>query len=92
MHNAGSWIAGNSRNGRIHKNWGIYADGKRLATMASVPFEEMENALLMGSAPDLLAACKRVLRAIEWSTASDRLSNDAVAAILKNAIDKATAS
>lgn len=38
---------------------------------------------------DLLAACERVLRAIEWSSQDDRLRPEEMAAELSIAIDKA---
>lgn len=40
---------------------------------------------------ELLTACERVLRAIEWSCTADRLDDDEKAAILKAAIAKANA-
>lgn len=38
---------------------------------------------------ELLGACKRVLRALEWSVTEDRLSHDDLIDLLKGAILKA---
>ena len=48
------------------------------------------QALLLAAAPELLAACKRVLKAIEWVTSEDRLTCVERAQVLREAIAKAT--
>ena len=48
------------------------------------------NARLIASAPDLLAACERVLLAMEWSETSDRMSEPEQADVLRAAISRAT--
>lgn len=48
------------------------------------------NARLIASAPDLLAACQRVLRAIEWGTTADRMDSAEQAELLRAAIARAT--
>jgi hypothetical protein len=45
---------------------------------------------LYASAPDLLAACQRVLRAIEWGTTADRMDSAEQAELLRAAIARAT--
>jgi hypothetical protein len=49
------------------------------------------NANLIAAAPDLLAACQRVLRAIEWAQPEDRMTAKEQAETLRDAIAKATA-
>ena len=53
--------------------------------------ERRANAQLLAAAPDLLAACRRVLRAIEWSETGDRLAATEQAALLRAAIRAAEA-
>lgn len=48
-----------------------------------------QHADLIAAAPDLLAACKRVLRAIRWGVTADRLDSEDQADILTAAINKA---
>jgi len=52
--------------------------------------ENVANAKLAASAPDLLAACQRVLRAIEWGTTADRMDSAEQAELLRAAIARAT--
>lgn len=47
------------------------------------------DAQLVAAAPALLAACNRVLRAIEWAYTEDRLDTDEQAAVLRAAIESA---
>jgi hypothetical protein len=54
-------------------------------------FSAEANARLIASAPDLLAACQRVLRAIEWGTTADRMDSAEQAELLRAAIARATA-
>ena len=48
--------------------------------------ETYANARLIAAAPALLAACRRVLRAVEWCTTDDRLTWEEQASILREAI------
>lgn len=55
------------------------------------PYEEqIANARLIAAAPDLLAACERVLRAIQWAVTDDRMTPGEQADTLCAAISKAT--
>jgi hypothetical protein len=47
------------------------------------------NVALAKAAPAMLAACKRVLRAIEWAETADRMEPEEQAALLRAVIDKA---
>ena len=51
---------------------------------------DRDTAKLMAAAPDLLAACERVLASIKWGYTEQRLTEDEQAAILQAAIDKAS--
>ena len=60
-------------------------------TSRGINDEEVDaNAKLISSAPDLLAACERVLRAIDWSVSEDRMSSQEQADLLRSAIAAAT--
>ena len=77
------------------KSRAVYAGNVSVAncgrTAAGAPAEDADgNCWLIAAAPDLLKACKRVLRAIEWSFPRDRLSAKEQAAELCAAIAKAT--
>lgn len=62
-----------------------------ISTMfAAEEAEDRANARLIAAAPELLEACKRVLRAINWGYTEDRMSDDEQAALLSAAIAKAT--
>ena len=52
--------------------------------------EVVQLADAISALPELLEACKRVLRSIDWATAEDRLSAVQEAQVLRNAIAKAT--
>lgn len=61
-------IAGNCSGGRIFKSWGIFRDGKRIATMepdALSPEQEHALALNFSAAPELLAALQGLM---EWES------------------------
>ena len=64
-------------------------DADRLAGIHLEIHGSSENERLVAAAPDLLEACERVLRAIEWSTTEDRMTQDEQADYLAAAIDKA---
>lgn len=58
--------AGNCSGGRIFKSWGIFQDGKRVATMepdALSPEQEHALAKAFAAAPELLAALNGC---VEW--------------------------
>lgn len=61
------WIAGNAANGRIFSTWGIFAGGKRIATVRGGP--DVANAALIVRAvnahDDLVKAVKELLTYIE---------------------------
>ena len=48
------------------------------------------NAALIAAAPDLLWACERVLRAIEWADTADRMESHEQAELLRAVVCKAT--
>jgi uncharacterized protein (UPF0210 family) len=48
-----------------------------------------DNARLVRSAPELLAACKRVLRAVRWAESEDRMEADVMADMLQEVIRNA---
>lgn len=52
--------------------------------------ESWANANLIAAAPDMLAACQRILRAVRWSVTEDRMTPDQQADVLSAAIAKAT--
>ena len=51
--------------------------------------ENLANARLIANAPELLAACQRVLRAIDWARPGDRMSSKDQAARFREAIEQA---
>lgn len=51
--------------------------------------DRLDRACRLAAAPDLLAACERVLRSIEWETTEDRLRGYEQCDLLRAAIDKA---
>ena len=99
-HTPGPWTFGEGRDNRHYEvdqmgtgggAWSSICEvaantlGSREVTAA----EAEANARLIAAAPDLLAACKRVLLAEEWSYTGDRLSSSERAEILRAAIAKA---
>lgn len=80
--------------------WYFHATGGTIHNQAVVNDEstgrnvaiayDKSDAPLLAAAPDLLAACQRILRAIDWSESGDRLDSTKQANILRAAITKAT--
>ncbi len=83
-HTPGPW--------RIKGGMIVGDSGVNVAAASVAPsYNEMfANAHLIASAPDLLAACQRVLRAIEWGTTADRMDSTEQAELLRAAIARAT--
>ena len=65
--------------------------GEQIADCRSVFLDRDEsrsNVRLIVAAPDLLATCHRILRAIEWSLTEDRMEPEEMADTLRAAIAK----
>jgi hypothetical protein len=63
-----------------------YGDTETVALVIST-IPEVHN--LIAAAPDLLAACRRILRALEWSYTSDRMAHEERVEMLREVIAKA---
>lgn len=61
----------------------------RLAANADIREANRKRDALIAAAPELLAACKRVLRAIVWTTTAERMTPTEQADVLREAILKA---
>ena len=61
-HTPGPWIAGNASNGLIFSTWGVFAGGKRIATVKGGP--DIANARLIAAAPSLKEAAHMALQAL----------------------------
>lgn len=66
-HTNGSLIAANASNGRIYTSWGLFCDGKRIATVKEQSSSEIEmgnaNRIALGwnTLPEVESLLKRLL-------------------------------
>ena len=91
VHTRGPWYVQGNNPPRIYARAGMDIIAQCDSAKEMTRAEEMANARLIATAPELLAACKRILAAIEWEYTGGRMEKDEQAAMLRAVINKAAA-